>query len=120
MGYICSRCFKQRCYCGVYKIEIDDDIVEAISTLNKKGYITDYCCSGHIDSPIIYIKFSQRINLDIIPYTIGRFWKYVPSTKVLSYTCRGDINNLKNELLEKQAELKKWVDSLPILDKDGI
>lgn len=38
--------------------EVDDDIAETISILNKKGYRTTYCCSGHVDPEInsfIYI-----------------------------------------------------------------
>ena len=35
-------------------IEIDDKIVETIQELNRKGYITTYCCSGHDN----YSKFS--------------------------------------------------------------
>lgn len=38
--------------------EVDDDIAETISILNKKGYRTTYCCSGHVDpeiSSFIYI-----------------------------------------------------------------
>lgn len=41
--------------------EVDDLIAETISILNKKGYHTLYCCSGHVKDPrlyenIIYIK----------------------------------------------------------------
>lgn len=35
-------------------IEVDDDIAEAISLLNKKGYKTKYCCSGHANKHEYY------------------------------------------------------------------
>ena len=33
-------------------VEIDDDIADTILELNKKGYKTLYCCSGHKDTQI--------------------------------------------------------------------
>lgn len=44
-------------------IDIDDNIAEAISLFNQKGYHTSQCCSGHwkeedhFDNPVIYISF---------------------------------------------------------------
>ena len=35
-----------------YMAEIDEPIAKDIAKLNKKGYITDYCCAGHYDPSI--------------------------------------------------------------------
>ena len=35
-------------------IEVDEAIAETISILNKKGYYTKYCCSGHVKDPRLY------------------------------------------------------------------
>ena len=40
--------------------EVDEDIAEAISLLNKKGYKTMYCCSGHVKDPRIYEKWKLK------------------------------------------------------------
>ena len=37
--------------------EVDDLIAETISILNKKGYHTLYCCSGHVKDPRLYEKY---------------------------------------------------------------
>ena len=37
-------------------IEVDDAIAETISVLNKKGYKTKYCCSGHVKDIFRYEK----------------------------------------------------------------
>ena len=43
-------------------IELDELIVPAIFELNRKGYRTLYCCSGHIDEPYGgYIKFATSL-----------------------------------------------------------
>lgn len=64
---VCNICFKENCgetHGNLIKeiVEIDDDILETIRTLNKKGYVTEYCCAGHVSekdiSPEIYIYFS--------------------------------------------------------------
>lgn len=34
--------------------EVDEDIALAISILNKKGYYTKFCCSGHAKDPRLY------------------------------------------------------------------
>ncbi len=34
--------------------EVDEDIAESISLLNKKGYYTRYSCSGHVKDPRMY------------------------------------------------------------------
>jgi len=41
--------------------EVDDDIAEVISILNKKGYFTNACCSGHHDGECY--KFEADISL---------------------------------------------------------
>lgn len=37
--------------------EVDDLMGETISILNRKGYHTLYCCSGHVKDPRLYEKY---------------------------------------------------------------
>ena len=37
--------------------EVDEYIADTISVLNKKGYYTLYCCSGHSRDPRLYEKY---------------------------------------------------------------
>lgn len=60
-------------------IEVDDEIAEAISILNKKGYKTQYCCGGHIKNMFKYDKQicdislldEEKIKQDFIEYFIS-------------------------------------------------
>ena len=42
--------------------EVDEDIAETISILNKKGYYTKYCCSGHVKDPRLYELYNVKNN----------------------------------------------------------
>lgn len=44
-------------------IEVDDAIAETISVLNKKGYKTKYCCSGHVKDIFRYDRQVCDISL---------------------------------------------------------
>ena len=63
----CSKCFKKLCRCGKYKVEIDYYIYPAIYELNRKGYKTTSCCSGHENESHLstYISFIEDIQEDV-------------------------------------------------------
>lgn len=44
-------------------IEIDDQLITPIIILNRKGYITEFCCSGHVYKTLLssYVKFEEPI-----------------------------------------------------------
>ena len=76
--YLCSKCFNvmyskhHRCekcdfkdnYWQEPNIEIDSKLAFQISILNKKGYKTKFCCSGHALENFIttYIYFEDKID----------------------------------------------------------
>lgn len=45
-------------------IEVDDNIAETISVLNKKGYRTEYCCGGHINKYEYYSMTCDKCFMD--------------------------------------------------------
>ena len=74
--YLCSKCFDilyskyhkcTKCDFNSYEevnIEIDSKLAFQISILNKKGYTTKFCCSGHaLDEWVSsYIYFEDKID----------------------------------------------------------
>lgn len=72
-------CFSCNSYCTNYSnnktckqfpnVEIDDMSVPYIREFNRKGYYTEYCCSGHTeeDSLYTYVSFKSGPASDIIP-----------------------------------------------------
>lgn len=72
-------CFSCNSYCTNYSnnktckqfpnVEIDDMSVPYIREFNRKGYYTEFCCSGHTeeDSLYTYVSFKSGPASDIIP-----------------------------------------------------
>ena len=60
------------CNCGeMHYVEIDDEMVKIIISLNHKGYITRNCCAGHIkrsNQPMTtYVQFQNTYLFGSIP-----------------------------------------------------
>lgn len=95
-------------------IELDPNIAEDISILNKKGYTTKYCCEGHISDhqyiAIPYIYFNDTH--DSIVKNLPGTW-HVDSDGYDGFIIRGDISNSKKKILE---DLHKMVEKLPEVD----
>jgi hypothetical protein len=60
-------CPKSECLGEV--VEIDELFLPTIIELNRKGYLTKFCCSGHYyeNCPNAYIMFENDISLPNIP-----------------------------------------------------
>lgn len=50
-------------------VEVDELFAPVIAELNRKGYRTKFCCSGHYteDYPNTYINFEEGIKLPSLP-----------------------------------------------------
>ena len=108
-------CPKSNCFGDV--VEIDDLMLPIIKTLNEKGYITEYCCSGHLyeNAPRLYISFKciyifiKKESLsDFNIYDLGGrtvIEKYLDKTK--------NYKDLYNDILESNMRLLEYVDELP-------
>ena len=60
---------------------VDESIAETISMLNKKGYYTKYCCSGHTRDPRLYEMYNVKNNEDFELKSLG----YVVNENMDSY-----------------------------------
>jgi len=112
--------------CGGDLIQVDELFVPIIIELNKKGYMTHYCCSGHIHEGHCggissYIWFYPDNNVkDIIKNNLPKNYKF-------DYGNDGgvDINRIFNSKLPKDKllqevcknaiEMIKWAKKLPKL-----
>ena len=108
--------------------ECDELIAPAISLLNKKGYITEFCCSGHIldsmyeslESSILSVEYPGFIVFD-------KKVKTIPDTPDLfevinnpqgfieiqwNFSSKTHIKRLA-EMSDAAIRLFEWADSLP-------
>ena len=99
-------------------VEVDELMIPVIIELNKKGYFTQYCCSGHFygQHPNGYIMFKKDIDIPNIP----KYFKRENNKKglVIRSTIKHNLN-IKPDYYDcfkiyKNAEiLLKWAISLP-------
>lgn len=101
-------CPKASCHGNV--AEIDELLIPSILELNKKGYYTKYCCSGHFWSSVkeCYIMFDKDVELDIVPngYKIEKNG----NGEVIIRKCFNE--NIFEQMLENAVDLYKWAKNL--------
>lgn len=96
--------------------ELDDEIAEVIGILNKKGYRTAFCCSGHSKSQheqeVAYIQFGFG---EITPEKLPEGWKYIEDGH-MEYTYTSfSVKELEHEIATVMAQLYIWACDLPEL-----
>lgn len=149
MGYICLSCMTEytkenikydskiednqcpRADCNNFGLfEIDDLILPIIRILNIKGYVTQYCCSGHgyDNSRNTYISFNEEFapvaipkgfNLEDERYYIEHYNTHKPDNGIcIRKYYKKDITReeFEAELYKTMIELMEWVKNLPILN----
>lgn len=102
--------------------EVDEEIAEVISILNKKGYYTEYCCGGHIKDPRIYemykldkddedIKLGYVVNEDdekvnvLLPQTfVGIYIKFKDK---IDYLIPEGFNKYEEYIIDKVIDFYK-------------
>lgn len=116
---LCMNCFepKGKCHCDYYCfVDIDDDFIEHIQLLNKKGYYTEYCCAGHIDDiwfrPYITFKYKYKFK------TLPKYFRWEERFDGLYYTVKWEENNdmkwRQKIATESRKALLDWIKELPI------
>ena len=92
-------------------VEIDEQIAIVISLLNRKGYETLYCCSGHPSlepgdlHPYIFFKAWS------IPDTLPEGWEYEKADR--SKQCTITLKSEKISYWQGLENLHKWALELP-------
>lgn len=133
--YMCNNCFRlfnekklkeinMRCPdCGDMGelVEIDGPIANDISLMNMKGYITEYCCAGHmvLDKGLrtneFYVSFTPIVD-DIVPWLLKhtpdgmKFDVYdITSSNDYCYKHRMLMSPRMHEFLDDLYEEKKVI-----------
>ncbi len=111
--------------------EVDEEIAETISILNKKGYKTRYCCAGHIEDSCYKVKLPIYLLEEVKSKNISRigkvekdfFWYYCgdrAGTGVyISFIKHYKFLTLPNGFMYETAdEFREKVQSYPISEED--
>jgi hypothetical protein len=117
--YQIALCNNKKCKGSV--CEVDDLILPAIVTLNKKGYHTHYCCSGHLWGSQGYIRFYVYFKDGCLPNNIPEMFKVDTDSFSESLVIRyktdkfNSANKLKRykQILEINLAFYEWVNKLP-------
>lgn len=137
MAYLCFECYEtyktpfQNCpktSCNGYVAEVDDLMLPIIMLLNKKGYCTEYCCSGHTydGSCYPYIAFSTFLNELLNKKEFNELFKDLPKPWYIdddTYDMRvlrckienGNIIELQKSICDANLKLLDFVNTLPTL-----
>lgn len=98
-----------------WDVEVDDNIVDIIIMLNKKGYGTNFCCEGHAEKNVlhVYVCFDKVYDFKDIPKGLKN--RTSRNQTVIEYVTTMKNYNLKRlRKLDRVAQLRKWVNELPI------
>ena len=123
-------CPKSNCKGMVF--EIDEEMIPIISILLDKGYLTMYCCQGHIAEDLytqIYIMIRGNLEFNNLinyappeGYTLKNFTSHdVINNKTIDAVMIERIVNYEENsysermrmLIEERLKLLKWVEDLP-------
>lgn len=94
-------------------IEIDPNIADTISILNRKGFHTAFCCEGHGDNDTLaYIYFVRKYIMEKYIGTLPLTW-YVDLDDIR----RGHfiIRSESSNYVEAMLDIYEWAKSLPTL-----
>lgn len=118
----CSYMDERECMqCGEYAnklIELDPNIADTISILNRKGFYTKFCCEGHGDDTqnCPYIYFQNKYLMDCYAHTIPITW-YVDISDIRNgnFIIRSESANYEECLLD----IYEWAKGLPFIKSFG-
>lgn len=96
--------------CDDSMISVDSGILNAISTLNKKGYLTIDCQEGHYAPYNTYVYFSNVCVLPSIPegFSAGS------NPNLIRVSQKADTEDQRKIYIDN---LNKWANELPIYER---
>lgn len=120
-------CPKRRCSGKIR--QIDELMIPTIIELNKKGYVTEFCCSGHLYTRTVdpYISFAREYLFSSLPeHWYQNRIPLDPKFKKFKVRLGGKIINkntmnnfeLYNLILEVNKSIYKWALDLPEYDRE--
>jgi hypothetical protein len=100
--------------------EVDELIAPVISMLNKKGYITTFCCSGHCDNLPIEKGFALRNDNCYIAFKDMEMYKKIKNLPDRFYwdidenSCiiRNDFSFINGDYIYNQYVINKTMNKL--------
>lgn len=114
--YQIALCNDKKCRGSV--CEVDDLLLPAISMLNKKGYHTSYCCSGHLYGDNGNIHFYVYFKDGCLPLDIPKMFAVDKGEDAI---IRHTTNKFKGksglerykQILDINLAFYEWVNKLP-------
>jgi hypothetical protein len=138
MAYLCMGCYEVydrdlgRCPkrdCDAQVVEIDELMLPTIKILNEKGYITDFCCSGHIydNGGGAYILFDELLTefleekeINYLKNNLPKGWTFeIESLDRICFRYRVNNNNVLatyEEIFQANLSMLRFVEELPVLE----
>lgn len=124
--FLCNSCLKmfggygdRWCvWCRSFDyFQVDELIAPSIALLNKKGYKTINCCSGHIHDTSGYIWFDELYEFPSIPKGCKLGEHEGTSHLKWSTDGNGDTQQTISNIVQTMSNLYSWVVALPDIKK---
>lgn len=115
MAYMCMGCYEiydrdlgycPKSNCNDNVVEIDELMLPAIKLLNQKGYVTSFCCSGHVydDGCTVYVMLNGCIYRALSEDAIKHMQSILPESWTMDIGGYGEI--LFEHEIKKDFEYK--------------
>lgn len=104
--------------CSGVAFEIDEEMIVAVDTLWKKGYMTEFCCAGHVFGTSLggYIMFDE---CSVVSSTPRGWYKDGNTIRYDLHKGNPPIEQVK-EIHRKIEALNKWCEELESFDEDEL
>ena len=110
-----TKCLNEECNGEMF--ECDEEMAIPIAILNKKGYTTRYCCSGHLYQTLCrgYIAFANGVELNSVPrgwFTEARDEAMLNHSVIRYAFSESDISKRRHKIHRKINALIRWAEDL--------